>query len=62
MGETNTIRQVKRLKRLIADNRPYALVVKGGSEEEVKMMVEELIRRRLIREDSLIYGDIQKED
>jgi hypothetical protein len=62
MGETNTIRQVKRLKRLISDNRPYAMVVKGSSEEEVKLIVEELIKRRLIREDSLIYGDVQKED
>jgi hypothetical protein len=62
MGETNTIRQVKRLKRLISDNRPYAMVVKGGSEEEVKLIVEELIKRKLIREDSLIYGDVQKED
>jgi hypothetical protein len=46
---------------MIADNRPYALVVKGGSEDEVKMIVEELIKRRLIREDSLIYGDVQED-
>jgi hypothetical protein len=38
------------------------MVVKGSSEEEVKLIVEELIKRRLIREDSLIYGDVQKED
>jgi hypothetical protein len=38
------------------------MVVKGGSEEEVKLIVEELIKRKLIREDSLIYGDVQKED
>jgi hypothetical protein len=38
------------------------MVVKGGSEEEVKLILEELIRRKLIREDSLIYGDVNKED